>query len=223
MAFWARSKRGLLYYTDMDMQVTSIAFFIVALLVAMSFHEAMHAFVAHWLGDTTAKEEGRLTLNPLKHIDLVTTIVLPVVLVALSLPPILAAKPVPFNPNRVRFDEFGAALVGLAGPFSNLLLAAVTAGIIHVSGVSIESLWGGFLLTFVEVNIALFVFNMLPLPPLDGSRLLYAVAPEPVQKVMYRMESMGIFGVLIILFLLLPIIGPFLNAANTAILRLLLG
>src|SRR4051794_12025742 len=100
-----------------------ILVFIVSLVIALSVHEAMHGFVAHWLGDDTAQLEGRLTLNPLAHIDLATTILLPTVLVLLHLPPILAAKPVPFNPARVKWDEFGAALIGVAGPLTNLALA----------------------------------------------------------------------------------------------------
>lgn len=206
----------------MDFTGTSIIFFLVALLLAMAFHEAMHAFMAHWLGDDTAYQEGRLTLNPLKHIDLLTTIAVPLVLVLSGLPPILAAKPVPFNPFRVRYGELGAAMVGLAGPVSNLLLAAATAATIKLGGFSPLTLMGDFLIIFTQLNIALFVFNMLPIPPLDGSRLLYALAPEPVQRVMEQIESIGIFGIMVILFALLPIIGPIVSVANSAILRFLL-
>lgn len=194
----------------MDIPISSLASFILALLLAMSIHEAMHAFTAHWLGDSTAHDEGRLTLNPLAHIDLITTILLPTVLVIFGLPPILAAKPVPFNPMRVKYGEYGAALIGLAGPFTNLALAALT-GLFIKTGVLLPDPIQGFLLMFISLNIGLFIFNMLPIPPLDGSRLLYAVAPESVQRIMYRIESMGIFFALMLLFLLLPILGPILN------------
>lgn len=206
----------------MDFSVADIGFVLVALLIGIGFHEAMHAFTAHWLGDTTASEEGRLTLNPIAHIDLLTTIVLPLVLILAGLPPILAAKPVPFNPARVKYDEFGAAMIGLAGPLTNLVLAVSAA--LFLKGVMPDPgtfLYNG-LLIFISINIGLFVFNMLPIPPLDGSRLVYAFAPEPVQRVMYQIESLGMWGILAILFLLLPIIGPIVSSINNAVLTWLL-
>lgn len=206
----------------MDFSVTTIVFTLLALLIGIGIHEAMHAFTAHWLGDTTASDEGRLTLNPLAHIDLLTTILLPLVLIIAGLPPILAAKPVPFNPDRVRFEEFGAALIGLAGPITNLVLAIVGAVVIKIVMPEPGTLPFQGLLTFIQINIGLFVFNMLPLPPLDGSRVLYAFAPEPVQKVMYQIEQLGIFFILAILFLLLPVIGPILSSINNTVLRFLL-
>ncbi len=198
-----------------------LIYIIPALFIAMAFHEAMHAFVADWLGDTTAREEGRITLNPLAHIDPVLTIALPAVLLLLGLPPILAAKPVPFNPARVKYDEFGAALIGLAGPFTNLLLAIATAGILRL--VSLPEVATTFLVIFCILNIALFVFNMLPIPPLDGSRLLYAVAPEPLQRVMAQIEAFGIVFLLVILFVMIQVLGPALQNINNVLLRFLLG
>jgi Zn-dependent protease len=206
----------------MNFDASSIILFIVALLAALSIHEAMHAFTAHWLGDSTAQEEGRLTLNPLAHIDLLTTILLPVVLILANLPPILAAKPVPFNPDRVKFDEFGAAMVGLAGPLTNLALAVVAALLLKGFQPDPSTLTRDFLLIFLQVNIGLFVFNMLPIPPLDGSRLLYAFAPEPVQRVMMQIEALGMLPVLIMLFLLLQFISPILIFLNNFFLRTLL-
>lgn len=205
----------------MDFSGTNIFLFIVALLVAISIHEMMHAFTAHRLGDPTAAEEGRITLNPLAHIDLFATILLPIVLILLHLPPILAAKPVPFNPDRVRFDEFGSALVGLAGPLSNLVLAILSAVSLNVVSPDFGSLARDFLLIFMQLNVALFVFNMLPLPPLDGSRVLYAFAPEPLQKAMLQIEQFGLFAILAILFLLLPVITPIIITLNDLFLRLL--
>src|SRR3990167_7990637 len=108
---------------DANFTGVNLVAFIVALLLSVGFHEAMHGFAAYWLGDTTAYDQGRLTLNPLKHLDLFTSILLPIVLVLAGLPPFFAAKPVPFNPARVKYDEFGAALIGLAGPLTNFVLA----------------------------------------------------------------------------------------------------
>lgn len=201
---------------------------VACLLIAIPFHEAMHGFAARLLGDDTADEEGRITLNPFRHVDIFLTILLPAIMILLTLPPIFAAKPVPFDPSRVRFGDFGAALVGLAGPFSNLLLAGVGAIIARSIGLDLADGFGalsGFeyaLIIFIVVNVSLFVFNMLPIPPLDGSRLLYAFAPEPVQRVMAALESMGLVVVLGLLLLLSSFIGPIIENISNSILTFLL-
>ena len=217
-----RLRSNICYTICMSFDGSSIVLIILSLVVAISIHEAMHAFVAHWLGDSTAADEGRITLNPLAHVDLFATILLPAVLIIFGLPPILAAKPVPFNPDRVRFEEFGAALVGIAGPITNLVLAILTAGLINIIQPDFGTLTREALLIFMQLNIGLFVFNMLPIPPLDGSRLLYAFAPEPVQRVMLQIEQFGLIGILAILFLLLPVISPIISTLNDFIIRLLL-
>src|SRR3989344_3041267 len=120
----------------MDFSSTNMLVLIVVLVISITLHEAMHAFAGFWLGDDTAKKEGRISLNPLKHVDPFGTLLLPLITLLIFRVPLLAAKPVPFNPNRVRFDEFGAALVGIAGPLTNLALAAVGAVIIRLAGAS---------------------------------------------------------------------------------------
>ncbi len=206
-----------------DLSLMELGIFLGGLLVAMSFHEAMHGFTAHWLGDTTAHEAGRLTLNPLKHVDLVMTILLPLLMLMVGAPPILAAKPVPFNPWKVKYEEFGVALIGLAGPLTNFALALITSLIIHAAGLSIGTDLYQILSLFLQINIALFVFNLIPFPPLDGSRLLYAFAPEPLQKVMQQIEAMGFGVIIIILVVLIPIIGPIIYNINDFFINLLLG
>lgn len=197
--------------------VTGIDLVVVlfSIIIALSIHEAMHAYVAHWLGDTTAHDEGRLTLNPLKHIDVVTTVALPMVLLIFGLPPIFIAKPVPFNPNRVKYEEFGVALVGVSGPLTNLVLAALAAVVFRLFGADMSLFWQGAFLIFTQVNIGFFIFNMIPFPPLDGSRLLYAFAPEPLQKIMMQIEAFGLMGILFFMLILFQFIsGPFVTIQN---------
>lgn len=169
-----------------------ILIIIGVLLISMTVHEAMHAYAGLKLGDDTAAEEGRISLNPMKHIDPFMTLILPAI--TLILPPhalIMAAKPVPFNPDRVKWDEFGAAIIAAAGPLSNLALAIL--GAVTVKTLDPSGLFGEILAVFVYLNVALFVFNLLPIPPLDGSRVLYAFAPEPLQRFMASIEPYGLF------------------------------
>jgi len=213
----------MLYTGDMfsDLGLGDIFVVVVSLVISIGFHEAMHAFTAHRLGDSTAAEQGRITLNPLKHVDLITTVLLPTVMLLLHLPPLLIAKPVPFDPEQVRHGEYGAALMALAGPFTNLVLAVVAALLLRFGSFS-EGL-AHILVLFTTLNIGLFVFNMLPIPPLDGSRLLYAFAPEPLQKVMLQIEQLGFIGLIAILLLLSPIISPIIGNINAAIATFLLS
>lgn len=194
------------------MDLTTIVIVIVSILFSMTLHEAMHAFTSHWLGDDTAYHLGRLTLNPFKHIDLFTTIILPVLLVISGLPPFGAAKPVPFNPYKVKFGDYGAALVGVAGPLTNLALAFLVGGYWHFFMPHTMASLNQFIATFVLVNISFFVFNMIPVPPLDGSRVLYALVPESVQDVMRRIEAGGIITIIIFMLLLFPLMGGSIGA-----------
>jgi Zn-dependent protease len=195
----------------------------VSIIISMGIHEAMHAFTSHWLGDTTAKDMGRLTLNPLKHIDLLTTVLLPVGLIILHLQPFFIAKPVPFNPERVKYEEFGAALIGVAGPLTNLALAVLAAAVIRISGMAVGT--DAFMMagTFLAVNLSFFVFNMIPFPPLDGSRLLYALAPEPLQRIMYQIESGGLTSILIFMLVLFPLLAPVIEHSVSGLYSFLLG
>lgn len=169
----------------------SLIVIVVSLIISLSLHEAMHAFVGLKLGDTTAQEAGRVSFNPLRHIDPLTTIVLPVITLLIFHVPILAAKPVPFDPQRLRYNAYGPALIALAGPLTNLALAVLGGLLLH--SVAVSASVYTVLYIFTVLNVGLFVFNMVPIPPLDGSRALYVVAPEPVQEFMARIEQFGIF------------------------------
>src|SRR5690606_7737751 len=129
------------------------------------------------------------------HIDPFSTVLLPLLLALSGLPPFGAAKPVPVNFNRLKYDEFGMAMVAVAGPLTNLVLAA-TGGLVLQFAVQ-SGVVADVIALFVQVNISFFVFNMIPFPPLDGSRVLYAVAPEPLQNFMGYIESLGLMAIVL--------------------------
>jgi len=197
--------------------VTYIAIVVVCILISLAIHEFMHAYVGYKLGDDTAKDEGRLTLNPISHIDPLMTIALPIFTIIFFGAPILAAKPVPFSPDRVKYDEFGAAMIAAAGPFSNLVLAFI--GAIMVKYLSLGTFMSEALGIFVMLNVAIFVFNLLPIPPLDGSRVLYAFSPEGMQNFMRQLEPFGLVIVFGLIFV--ANLGPFLLTLNQYVLNIL--
>lgn len=198
----------------MELIIVNIVVVIVVILISMTLHEFMHGFVAYKLGDDTPKDEGRLTLNPISHIDPFLTILLPVLLVIMGGPVFGGAKPVPFNPSRVKGGEWGVALVALSGPFTNLILAFIGYGALHFIAPEMGSLLNLSLSTFMYVNLGFFVFNMLPIPPLDGSRLLYALAPDFVRRVMEQIEGFGLILVFLIVFLGSGFIGTIISSAT---------
>lgn len=210
---------GISTIQSLDFGTITIVFF--SLVISITIHEAMHAFTSHWLGDDTAYREGRISLNPFRHVDPFATVLLPLITLILFKVPLLAAKPVPFNPSRVKFDEFGAALVGISGPFTNLFLAISTAGFINLLFDYLSAGLLNVLLIFMLINVGLFVFNMMPIPPLDGSRLVYALAPEPVQRFMASLEQ---FGILIVfaLVLMVPAYFDIIIGLNRAIIEFLI-
>ncbi len=199
--------------------ITTLAMTIAGILIALSVHEAMHAFTGHKLGDDTALEHGRVSFNPLSHIDPFATVVLPIATLLIFGVPILAAKPVPFNPNNVKWGEYGAALIALAGPLSNLAMAIIGALLFRLVGT--PGFVTDFLGIFTALNISIMVFNLVPIPPLDGSRVLFAVAPEAVQRVMVQIESVGIM-IVFALVLAVPQFGTILISIGNSILRFLL-
>lgn len=219
------------------MDVMYIITVLGVILVSMTLHEAMHGYVAYWLGDPTAKLHGRLTLNPVKHIDPFLTILLPMSLAALNAisgvhaPIFGGAKPVPFNPLQVRFGEWGAALVALAGPLTNLIIAFIAFGILALSNPgaatdlvqlmisSNASVATNIMVQFILVNLGFFAFNILPIPPLDGSRVMYALAPDFIRRGMDAIERYGIMFVFIIVIAMSSLLGTVMTSIMTVILR----
>jgi len=199
---------------------------IAVVFASMVLHELMHGLTALWLGDDTAKHEGRLTLNPIKHIDPFLTLLLPVLMVIAGgfvhgMPVFGGAKPVPFRPDRVKGGEWGAALVGIVGPLTNLVLAFICFAILvwtNAGGIAETILTAG-----VMVNLGFFAFNILPIPPLDGSRVLYAIAPEGFRRVMEAIEHMGLIVVFAVVLLLSAPLSIVLNAIIQFILKIFAG
>lgn len=220
--YYHGGRAAILITMLLDLRPSDLLVVFVTIILSMGVHEAMHAFVAHSLGDTTARDEGRLTLNPLKHVDLYMTVLLPIILILMRLPPFFVAKPVPFNPARVKYEEYGAAMIGIAGPLTNFVLAAVVALSLRLSGAGEDSTLYAYGSTFIVINLAFFIFNMIPFPPLDGSRVLYAFAPEPLQKIMYQIESAGFLTILIFMLLLFPFVAPIVSNSIEVLYRFLL-
>ncbi len=180
---------------------------IVILIFSAVIHEYMHGWMANRLGDPTARHSGRLTLNPLAHLDLFGSIILPLLLVVTGSPFVFGyAKPVPYNPLNLRDKKWGPPKVALAGPFSNLVLAVVFGLMLRfITGVEsptdTQSTLGMILAYIVIINLVLMVFNLVPIPPLDGSKIIIPFLPEHLKESYMRLEPFGF--PLVILFLIL--------------------
>ncbi|MGI5867875.1 MAG: site-2 protease family protein [Kiritimatiellia bacterium] len=181
---------------------------IAALMLAVMIHEIAHGWVALRHGDTTARDAGRLSLNPLRHIDLVGTIILPLALVLVNAGVVFGwAKPVPVNIARCRNPRQAFWMTALAGPLSNLLQALLGTGllllVVHLVPRVVETFWGGvfviFLYLYVFTNLVLMTFNLIPIPPLDGSKVLAMLLPDRLAIPYLRLDRIGF----ILIFLLL--------------------
>ncbi|MDD5676684.1 MAG: site-2 protease family protein [Kiritimatiellae bacterium] len=193
---------------------------LLALFLAIVPHEVAHGYVAWKLGDPTARRANRLTLNPLAHIDLVGTIILPGMLMLMHSPPFGWAKPVPFDPRYFRDPRRGIMLVGAAGPITNFAMAILSALLVRVFGAA-GGLMTYFLAYLCVINIILGVFNLIPIPPLDGSRVVMRFLPEEWARPYLRLEPFGF--IIIIGLLYLGALERVINPAASFLFRILLG
>jgi Zn-dependent protease len=195
------------YFISMD-DLGRLFFFIIIIPSAI-IHEYMHGWVANQLGDPTAKYAGRLTLNPMVHVDIWGTFLLPLMLFIGSGGSFLFAyaKPVPYNPYNLKDQKWGPVWVALAGPFSNFFLAAVFGLLLQV--LPLPAIAATLVSIVVYANVLLAVFNLVPIPPLDGSKLLYALLPDSMNHVKVFLEQYGFVILLIFIFFFFRLISPF--------------
>ncbi len=182
-------------------------FQIIILIFSAILHEYAHGIMAYQLGDPTAKNAGRLTLNPIAHLDWFGSVLLPAVMVLSRLPFIFGwAKPVPYNPFLLKDRRFGEAKVAIAGPVANLAIALALGLVIRL--VPISEAFANFIAIAVLINIVLAVFNLVPLPPLDGSKILAAFLPEKLRNKFLSLERFGFILVIIFVMFGIGIIQP---------------
>ena len=200
----------------MNDTIYQAAALIIPLVIAIVFHEVSHGYVAKLLGDPTAAEMNRLSLNPVRHVDPIGTVVLPGFLAMASLPVFGWAKPVPVIKERLRNPRFGMMLVAIAGPGSNLVLAAVGAVLLgllsrSITAAPVDGSWLQFvtlnLFNFITINIFLALFNMLPIPPFDGSHIVEGLLPRNMVPAYEGLRRYG-FLLVLVLIVVLPRLIP---------------
>jgi len=172
------------------MDIQTILIVIGVLAISASFHELAHGYIAYRFGDRTAQRAGRLTLNPIKHVDPFGTILLPLMLLMAGGPVIAAAKPVPIDPSYFPNPKKDMIWVALAGPFSNFLLLGIAILILKNFPIASEFVQKIFYI-FIQINFFLGVFNLVPIPPLDGSRVLSGLLPQEYAYKMWQLEPYG--------------------------------
>ncbi len=197
--------------------VLTFIFVIVILLFSTVLHELAHGWTAYKLGDDTAKTNGRLSLNPLKHIDPMMSVIVPVLLFLMGGPIFGGAKPVPIDTRKVKGGEWGFALVAIAGPLTNIILSLLFFLLWFWTGQNM-GIWGSVLINGMYINMGFALFNIIPIPPLDGSRVLYALAPDSARKILRNLEPYGLIVVYVVVFLLGSWFSNYIIGAESALL-----
>ncbi|MBR0403152.1 site-2 protease family protein [Candidatus Saccharibacteria bacterium] len=203
------------------MNIGAIVIVFLVILFSMVLHELAHGVVAYILGDTTAKDEGRLSLNPFKHLDPFISVFLPLMMYLMGGPIFGGAKPVPINPSKLKWGASGMALVAIAGPATNFILALISFLIGHYTGLIYHTdLVGVAFQEMVFANLGFMIFNLIPIPPLDGSRVLYAIAPDGARRFTEQMErGTGLMVVLILVLVFGTALSRLMTGAMTGILH----
>ena len=203
-------------FASMNFEIIQTVFFFIVLLASAIIHEYMHGWMALQLGDQTAKYAGRLTLDPRKHIDPMGSIIMPLVLFFVTGGKFLFAyaKPVPYNPYNLRDAKWGPVKVAFAGPLANFTLALIFGmlirGIYSFDLIQFASMLP-YLSIIVYTNVLLGVFNLVPIPPLDGSKLLYALLPAQAEKVRLILSKYSMFILIAFIFFGFKILYPIMN------------
>jgi Zn-dependent protease len=189
------------------MDQITIIFTIVILIMSVVVHELAHGYTAEYLGDPTPRLQGRLTLNPLKHLELFGSFIVPLLtsLVGFSFG---WAKPIEWNPYNIKNKRWGELLIAIAGPLSNLIIAIVFGSIIRFSDGALPLAFIQISIYIVAINIVLAVFNLMPLPPLDGSKVLFALLPPNLLKIRIILERYSVFLFLVVVIFLWKFVEP---------------
>jgi len=192
------------------MQGVDAIFYIVILIMSVVIHEVSHGFVAEYFGDDTARNAGRLTLNPIPHLDIFGSILLPAVLVLTGSPFLFGwAKPVPYNPNNLSNRKWGTIAVAAAGIFANLIIAIVFGIIIRLTiGMNFQTAFYTITSEIVIVNLALAIFNLVPIPPLDGSKILFSFFPDSISSKIFRYEQYSLILLLVFIIFFSNYLAP---------------
>ena len=194
------------------MGVLMIVFYILVVLFSVVLHEISHGLAAYSMGDTTAKDAGRLTANPLKHLDLFGSVLLPIISFLIGGFVFGYAKPVPYNPNNLNDRRYGPLKVALAGPVANLLLAVLFGLVLRFLPLSFEATLIPKLFTFIVFeNLLLFVFNLVPIQLLDGHWILMTFLPQRFADIRYFLARYGVFLFIIFVFFFSSILLPLIN------------
>ncbi len=201
---------------------------VVIIIFSIILHEVAHGYVANWLGDPTAKYAGRLTLNPLPHIDPVGSVLIPGILALTGASFLIGwARPVPVNPYNLRWGKWGEALTAFAGPATNIVIALLAALLIRFGVVGLDSAVVSIIVLVIASNLSLAILNLIPIPPLDGSKVVAALLPYQLERQYRALENLTYalspFGLILILIIVFNFLSPTIGALVRYFFTLLTG